>query len=147
MFNLQKWLSHPSLKLGHSQGINNYYTILLLSSLAITLGNDGCEGLMAPEEDMLCAKVLRLCFSEVLQYLNAQSILNEMVEKKLIEPQKRREVEVYSSRYAQNISAGVAMFFTMDIPPTFLLSLCDILEGTDCPGQMKLAVKLRSGIC
>ena len=50
-------------------------------------------------------------------------------------------------QYAQNISASIAMFFTMEKPPIFLLSLCDILEGTDCPDQMKLAIKLRSGMC
>ena len=102
---------------------------------------------MATEQRKLCSKVLRLNLSEVFQYLSAQSILNEMVEKKLIKPQKKREVEVYSSKYAQNISAGIAMFSTMESPPTFLLSLCDILVGTDCPNQMKLAVKLRSGLC
>ena len=101
---------------------------------------------MAVEQRKLCCKVLRLNLSEVFQYLNAQSIMNEMVEKKLIKPQKKGEVEAYSSKYAQNISAGIAMF-NMESPPTFLLSLCDILEGTDCPDQMKLAVKLRSGMC
>ena len=108
---------------------------------------DGGDGLMAAEQVMLCRKVLRLNLSEVFQYLNVQSILNEMIEKKLTKPQKKGEVEAYSSKYAQNISAGIAMFSTMEIPPTFLLSLCDILEGTDCPDQMKLAVKLRSGLC
>ena len=102
---------------------------------------------MAVEQQKLCSKVLRLNLSEVLQYLNAQPILDEMVEKKLIKPQKKGEVEAYTSKYAQNISAGIAMFFTLESPPTFLLSLCDVLEGTDCPDQMKLAVKLRSGMC
>ena len=101
---------------------------------------------MAVEQRKLSAKVIRLNLSEVFQYLNAQSILNEMVEMKLIKPQKKREVECYTSKYAQNISASIAMF-NMESPPTFLLSLCDILEGTDCPDQMKLAVKLRSGMC
>ena len=95
---------------------------------------------------MLGAKVLRLNLSEVYQSLNAQSILSEMVERKLIQPQKRGEAEGYSSKYAQNISAGVALFFTMEIPPTFALDLCNILEATDCPKQRKLAVKLRSGL-
>ena len=102
---------------------------------------------MAVEQQKLSAKVLRLNLSEVFQYLSAQPILNEMVDKKLIGPQKKGEVECYTSKYAQNISAGMAMFSTMESPPTFLLSLCDILEGTDCPDQMKLAVKLRSGMC
>ena len=102
---------------------------------------------MAVEQRKLCCKVLRLNFGEVFQYLNAQLILNEMVEMKLIGPQNKGEVECYTSKYAQNISAGKAIFSTMESPPTYLLSLCDILEGTDCPDQMKLAVKLRSGMC
>ena len=101
---------------------------------------------MAAKQDMLCTRVLRLNLSEVFQHLNAQPILDEMVDKKLIKPQKKGEVESYSSKYAQNISASIAMFFTLESPPTFLLSLCDILEGTDCPHQMKLAVNLRSGM-
>ena len=101
---------------------------------------------MAVEQRMLCSKVLRLNLSEMIQYLNAQSILNEMVDRKLIGPQKKGEAEAYSSKYAQNISAGMAMF-NMESPPTFLFSLCDVLEGTDCPDQIKLAVKLRSGLC
>ena len=95
---------------------------------------------------MISTKVLRLNLSEVYQYLNAQSILSEMVDRKLIQPQKRGEAEGYSSKYAQNISAGVALFFTMESPPTFSLDLCNILEVTDCPKQRKLAVKLRSGL-
>ena len=94
---------------------------------------------------MLSSKVLRINLSEVYQSLNAQSILSEMVERKLIQPQKRGEAEGYSSKYAQNISAGVALF-TMEIPPTFALDLSNILEATDCPKQRKLAVKLRSGL-
>ena len=102
---------------------------------------------MAAEQRKLSAKVLRLYFSEMFQYLNAQSILNEIVDKKLIGPQNKGEVECYTSKYAKNISAGMAMFSTMESSPTFLLSLCDILEGTDCPDQMKLALMLRSGMC
>ena len=105
---------------------------------------------MAAEQRKLCSKVLRLNLSEMFQYLSAQPILNKMVDKNLITPQKKEEVEAYSSKYAQNISASIAMLSTIlstsPSPPTFLLSLCDILEGTDCPDQMKLAVKLRSGM-
>ena len=94
---------------------------------------------------MISAKVLRINLSEVYQSLNAQSILSEMVERKLIQPQKRGEAESYSSKYAQNISAGVTLF-NKKSPPTFALDLCNILEVTDCPKQRKLAVKLRSGL-
>ena len=94
---------------------------------------------------MLGAKVLRLNLSEVYQYLNAKSILHEMVERKLITPQQKGSAEAYSSTYAQNISAGVALF-NKESPPTFALDLCNILEATDCPKKRKLAMKLRSGI-
>ena len=94
---------------------------------------------------MLGAKVLRLNLSEVCQYLHAKSILHEMVERKLITPQQKGSAEAYSSTYAQNISAGVALF-NKESPPTFALDMCNILEATDCPEQRKLAIKLRSGI-
>ncbi|CAI8053192.1 Ankyrin repeat, PH and SEC7 domain containing protein secG [Geodia barretti] len=92
---------------------------------------------------MLGAKVLRLNLSEVCQYLNAKSILHEMVERKLITSQQKGNAEAYSSTYAQNISAGVALF-NKESPPTFALDLCNILEATDCPKKRKLAMKLRS---
>ena len=94
---------------------------------------------------MLSAKVLRLNLSEVYQYLNAESILHEMVERKLITPEQKENAEAYSSKYAQNISAGVALF-NMNSPPTFLLDLCNILEATQCPDHKKLAMKFRSGM-
>ena len=103
------------------------------------------EGAMVAERRMLSAKVLRLNFSEVYQYLNAKSILHEMVERKLITSQQKGNAEAYSSTYAQNISAGVALFFNTGSPPTFALDMCNILEATDCPGQRKLAMKFRSG--
>ena len=104
------------------------------------------EGAMVAERKMLGAKVLRLNLSEVYQYLNAKSILHEMVERKLITSQQKGNAEAYSSTYAQNISAGVALFFNTGSPPTFALDLCSILEATDCQGRRKLAMKLRSGI-
>ena len=100
---------------------------------------------MVAEQRMLGAKVLRLNLSEVYQYLNAKSILHEMVERKLITSQQKGNAEAYSSTYAQNISAGVALF-NKESPPTFSLDMCNILEATDCPEQRKLAIKLRSGI-
>ena len=94
---------------------------------------------------MLSSKVLRLNLSEVYQYLNAESILHEMVEEKLITPQQKEGAESYRIKFAKNISAGIALFITMESPPTFLLSMCDILEARQCSEQRKLAVKLRSG--
>ena len=93
---------------------------------------------------MLSSKVLRLNLSEVYQYLNAESILHEMVERKLITPQQKENAESCNSKYAQNISAGAALF-EMNSPPTVMLDLYNILEATQCPNHRKLAVKLRSG--
>ena len=94
---------------------------------------------------MLSSKVLRLNLSEVYQYLNAESILHDMVERKLITPQQKEGAESYRIKFAKNISACIALFITMESPPTFLLSMCDILEARQCSEQRKLAVKLRSG--
>ena len=103
------------------------------------------EGALVAQQRMFGAEVLRLSLTEVYQNLNAQSILQEMVEGKLIQPQNKGAAEAYSSKYAQNISAGVALF-NMRSPATFLFVLCSILESRDSPKQRKLAMTLRSGI-
>ena len=103
------------------------------------------EGVLVAQQRMFAMKALRLSLSEVYQNLNAQSILQEMVEGKLIQPQNKRDAEAYSSEYAQNISAGVTLF-NMRSPATFLFALCSILESRDSPKQMKLAMTLRSGM-
>ncbi|CAI8025277.1 Ankyrin repeat domain-containing protein 50 [Geodia barretti] len=120
--NLKRWVSLPSLKLGE--------------------GEEDKE-LMVAEKDMSKTKVLRLNLSEIYQYLNAKSILHEMVERKLITSQQKGNAEAYSSAYAQNISAGVALFETGS-SPTVALDLCTILEATDFQGGKKLAMKLTS---
>ena len=100
--------------------------------------------MLVAEQRMLNAKVLRLNFSEVYQYLNAESILHEMVERKLITPQQKENAEPYTFKYAQNFADGVALLKRQS-PLTVLSDLCDILEATDSPEQSKLAKKLRSG--
>ena len=67
------------------------------------------EGVLVAQQNVFGAMALLLSLSEVYQNLNAQSILQEMVEGKLIQPQNKRDAEAYSSEYAQNISAGVAL--------------------------------------
>ena len=86
----------------------------------------------------------RLNLSELFQHLNAASILQQMVDRQLITPAKKVEVEAYSHKYAQNIVAAVGLF-NMESPPTFLLGLCDVLEATGTSQQRNLAMKLRSG--
>ena len=103
------------------------------------------ERVLVAQQRMFGAKALRLSLSEVYQNLNAQSILQEMVEGKLIQPQDKRDAEAYSSEYAQNISAWVALFHRQG-PATVLLALCSILESRDSPKQRKLAMSLRSGM-
>ena len=103
------------------------------------------EGALVAQQHMFAMKALRLSLSEVYQNLNAQSILQEMVEGKVIQPQNKGAAEAYSSEYAQNISAWVALF-NMQSPATFLFALCSILESRDSPKQMKLAMTLRSGM-
>ena len=103
------------------------------------------EGVLVAQQRMFAMKALRLSLSEVYQNLNAQSILQEMVEGKLILPQNKGAAEAYSSEYAQNISAGVALF-NVQSPSTVLFALCSILESRDSPKQRKLAMTLRSGM-
>ena len=103
------------------------------------------ERVLVAQQNMFGAMALRLSLSEVYQNLNAQSILQEMVEGKLIQPQNKRDAEAYSSEYAQNISAWVALFHGQG-PATFLFALCSILESRDSPKQRKLAMTLRSGM-
>ena len=103
------------------------------------------ERVLVAQQRMFGAKALRLSLSEVYQNLNAQSILQEMVEGKLIQPQNKGAAEAYSSKYAQNIPAWAALF-NVQSPSTFLFALCSILESRDSPKQMKLAMTLRSGM-
>ena len=94
---------------------------------------------------MLGAKVIRLNMSELYQHLNAESILQQMVDRQLILPAKKEDAEIYNHKYAQNLVA-TGVLFEKESPPTFLLSLCDVLEATGISRQMKLALKLRSGM-
>ena len=103
------------------------------------------EGVLVAQQHMFAMKALRLSLSEVYQNLNAQSILQEMVEGKLIQPQNKGAAEAYSSEYAQNISAGVALY-NMQSPSTVLFALCSILESRGSPKQRNLAIMLRSSM-
>ena len=96
---------------------------------------------------MISAKVLRINLSEVYQSLNAQSILSEMVERKLIQPQKRGEAEGYSSKYAQNISAGVTLFNKKSFTHIHIRSL-QYSRGHRLPQTEEVSseAQIRSGI-
>ena len=88
----------------------------------------------------------RLNISELYQYLNAESILQQMVDRQLILPTNKENAVAYSHKYAQNCVATSALFSTLSGPPTFLLSLCDVLEATGNTQHQNLAAILRSGI-
>ena len=94
---------------------------------------------------MLGAKVVRLNLSELYQHLNAGSILQQMVDCQLIQPGKMKDAEAYDSKYAQNLSAAIALFYMVKSPPTFLLNMCDILDDEGTTQQRNLTLKLRSG--
>ena len=95
---------------------------------------------------MLSAKVARLNISELYQYLNAESILQQMVDRQLILPETMTDAVAYTHKYAKNSVAILALFTTLSSPPTFLMHLCDVLEVTGNSQQLKLATKLRSGM-
>ena len=103
------------------------------------------DGLIAAQERMLRSKVLRLNLSELYQHLNAGSILQQMVEAQLIQPGKKKDAEAYDSKYAQNLSASLALFST-ESPPTAVLDLCNLLDTSETLQQRNLAIKLREGI-
>ena len=90
--------------------------------------------------------MIRLNLSELYQHLNAGHILQQMVDRKLIQPEKKNDAEAYSSKYPQNHVATMALFTTMESPPTFLFHLCDILDTAGVSQQRELALKLRAGL-
>ena len=98
------------------------------------------------EQRMLSAKVTRLNITELYQHLNAESILQQMVDRQLILPEKMTDAVAYTHKYAQNSVAISALFTTRSSPPMFLMHLCDVLEATGNSQQLKLATKLRSGM-
>ena len=96
---------------------------------------------------MISAKVLRLNLSEVYQSLNAQSILCEMVERKLIQPQKRGEAEGYSSKFAQYFSWSGFVLHNGDSTHIFIRSV-QYSGGYRLPQTEEVSSKaqIRSGI-
>ena len=88
----------------------------------------------------------RLNISELYQHLRAESILQQMVDRQLILPTNKENTVAYSHKYAQNCVATSALFTTLSSPPTFLPSLCDVLEAAGNSQQHNLAAILRSGI-
>ena len=101
----------------------------------------GNDKLSDVEERMLSSKVTRLNISELYQHLNAESLLQQMVDRQLISTAKKKDVAMYTHKYAQN-SVATSALFSKDNPPTFFLTLCDVLEAH----KIKLAINLRSGM-
>ena len=130
--------------------VYNYTHVSLLENYAVHVylcsnSSAGDDKLSDAEQKILGAKVTRLNFSELYQHLNAASILQQMVDRQVILLAKKVDAEAYSHKFAQNTVAIEGML-SINIPSTFLLGLCDILEATDTSKQRSLAAKLRSGI-
>ena len=104
--------------------------------------NTGHDKLSDIEQTKLSKEVARLNISELYQHLNAESILQQMVDRQLMLPAKLADAVAYTHKFAQNSVATSALFTT----PTFLFSLCDVLEATGNSQQLNLANKLRSGM-
>lgn len=97
------------------------------------------------EQCILNAKVLLLNLSTIYQSLNAESILDELVDKRLIQPVIRDDVRAYGSTYIRNLSTGLALV-KRDSPPNALLDLCSMLEAGNDAKQRKLAMTLKAGL-
>ena len=111
-----------------------------MCAIKVTVGE---EGLLVARHRIQSSKILRVNLSEIYQYLHAESILDEMVKRRLI--QSYTDIISYQSNYAKNIAAGLAILSTARKHPLYLLSLCYILKSRGCPQQRYLALKLRSG--
>ena len=134
----------PSLKLVDMAGI--LVRLILLYYIVILHYPIGHGKPSDVEQKILSSKVTRLNISELYQHLNAESILQQMVDRQLILPANREDTIAYTHKYAQNSVAIKALFSTVTNPPMFLLSLCDVLETTGNSHQLKLATKLRLGM-
>ena len=98
------------------------------------------------EQRILALKVLRLNMSELYQHFNAASILQQMVDEKIVPQKLEKKAITYSEKYAQNMAAASEISFSrLESPLAFLMSLCDKFEVTGTPEQQHLATKLRSG--
>ena len=145
-FYWQRSRSLPSLKLAPTTGIYIVYAVckvivdhMCMHTCLCYVEDD------AAQERMLGAKVVRLNLSELYQHLNAGSILQQMVEAKLIQPGKKKDAEAYGSKYAQNLSVSLTLLSKESLP-TAVLDLCNLLDTSETLQQRNLAIKLREGI-
>ena len=99
------------------------------------------ERVLVAQQAMFGAKALRLSLSEVYQNLNAQSILQEMVEGNSSSHSIREMLRPTALDMHR-----IFQLFNVRSPSTFLFALCSILESRDSPKQRKLAMTLRSGM-
>ena len=145
-------ISYPALKVfafSQAHRYNRYtacYIVTYFQHYVIYTDMHTEENKMSDEKQrMLSVRVTRLNISELYQYLSAESILQQMVDRQLILPANKEDALAYTHKYAKNSIATKALFL-MDNPPTFLLNLCDVLKSTGSSQQLNLATKLRSGI-
>ena len=94
------------------------------------------------DQRMLKARVVRQNFTLLYQHLAVADILPTLVEKGIISEAKRKKVEAYGQKYAQNILVIQALF-SSTCPPDGLVRLTDVLAMT--PGQEQVARMLLHG--
>ena len=78
-------------------------------------------------------------YSFLWQYLEPSRLLPILVDKLFMTETKKKEVEMYTQKFAQN-AVIISQLFISDCPP---LKLCDTLDVT---GQEHIARRLRHGI-
>ena len=89
------------------------------------------------------SKVLRLHISELYQSLNGATVLQQLVDEKLVKSDCKEAVITYDQKYAQNMVVISALFHCKSVG--VLPSLCNVLESTGSTQEQGLATLLRSG--
>ena len=74
---------------------------------------------------MMCHKCLVVNFSE-LYGIRAASLLQQMVEKKIVLAEDKKQVEQYSQTYARDAALTSAVINR--VTPTLLVKLCNIMK-------------------
>ena len=92
---------------------------------------------------MKYGRVLRINYSLLYGYLDADKLLPKLPEKDLINEAQFRAAESYQQRFAKN-AVVIDALLKFDRPCHGLLKFCDTLETT--PGQEHLGRKLLKGI-
>lgn len=104
---------------------------------------EGPEAITEHEQYMKYGRVVRINYSLLYGYLDAEKLLPKLPDKDLISEAKFKAAESYQQRFAKN-AVVVDALLKIDRPSNGLLKLCDTLETT--PGQQHIGRKLLKGI-